>query len=153
MASGVESWALEAGIAIDVRRFSQGTRTAEDAAAAIGCSVAQIVKSLVFTVDGNPVVALISGADRLDTTRLAAVAGGVVARADAHLVRDATGYSIGGVPPFGHARPLPVYCDRGLLGHDVVWAAAGRPDTVFPIAPARLVELSRATVEALAASC
>jgi prolyl-tRNA editing enzyme YbaK/EbsC (Cys-tRNA(Pro) deacylase) len=157
MASGVgsrfETWAVEAGIGIEVRRFPQGTRTAGDAAAAIGCSVGQIVKSLVFTVDREPVIVLISGADRLDTGRLAAVAGGVVARADAQVVKDATGYSIGGVPPFGHARLLAVYCDRGLLGHQVVWAAAGRPDAVFPIPPARLVELSGAAVEDLAASC
>jgi prolyl-tRNA editing enzyme YbaK/EbsC (Cys-tRNA(Pro) deacylase) len=142
------AWLAGAGLDIEVRRFPQGTRTAEDAAAAIGCTVAQIVKSLVFTVDGSPVVALVSGANRLDTDRLAAR--GRVGKADAALVREATGYAIGGVPPFGHATALPVLCDRDLLAHDTVWAAAGRPDAVFPIAPARLVELSRAEVADLA---
>jgi Cys-tRNA(Pro) deacylase len=149
MASGVgrfEAWAEESRADLDLRRFPQGTRTAEDAAAAIGCEVGQIVKSLVFLVGGRPVVALVSGANRLDEARLASAAGGEVGRADAATVREATGYSIGGVPPFGHDTELPVYCDRDLLQHPTVWAAAGRPDTVFEITPQRLVELSRATV-------
>ena len=149
MASGVgrfEAWAEESRADLDLRRFPQGTRTAEDAAAAIGCEVGQIVKSLVFLVGGRPVVALVSGANRLNEARLASAAGGEVGRADAATVREATGYSIGGVPPFGHDTELPVYCDRDLLQHPTVWAAAGRPDTVFEITPQRLVELSRATV-------
>ena len=149
MASGVgrfEAWAEESRADLDLRRFPQGTRTAEDAAAAIGCEVGQIVKSLVFLVGGRPVVALVSGANRLDEARLASAAGGEVGRADAATVREATGYSIGGVPPFGHDTELPVYCDRDLLQNPTVWAAAGRPDTVFEITPQRLVELSRATV-------
>ena len=149
MASGVgrfEAWAEGSRADLDLRRFPQGTRTAEDAAAAIGCEVGQIVKSLVFTVGGQPVVALVSGANRLDQRALSAAAGGPVGRADAALVREATGYSIGGVPPFGHDRELPVYCDRDLLQYASVWAAGGRPDTVFEITPGRLVELSRATV-------
>jgi prolyl-tRNA editing enzyme YbaK/EbsC (Cys-tRNA(Pro) deacylase) len=100
------------------------------------------VKSLVFTAGGQPVIALVSGANRLDPERLRAVAGGEIERADAEVVRAATGYSIGGVPPFGHASALPVYVDRDLLRFDEIWAAAGTPDTVFPIAPARLLELS-----------
>lgn len=149
MASGVgrfEAWAEESQANLDLRRFPQGTRTAEEAAAAVGCRVGQIVKSLVFLVGGQPVVALVSGANRLDEAALAAAAGGPVGRADAASVREATGYSIGGVPPFGHDRELPVYCDRDLLQHPTVWAAAGRPDTVFEITPERLVELSGATV-------
>jgi prolyl-tRNA editing enzyme YbaK/EbsC (Cys-tRNA(Pro) deacylase) len=149
MASGVgrfEAWAEESRADLDLRRFPQGTRTAEDAAAAIGCEVGQIVKSLVFLVGGRPVVALVSGANRLDEARLASAARGAVGRADAATVREATGYSIGGVPPFGHDTELPVYCDRDLLQHPTVWAAAGRPDTVFEITPERLVELSRASV-------
>ena len=151
MASGIgpsrfEAWAEESQADLDLRRFPQGTRTAEDAAAAIGCEVGQIVKSLVFTVSGQPVVALVSGANRLDESALAAAAGGPVGRADAATVREATGYSIGGVPPFGHDRELAVYCDRDLLQYGAVWAAAGRPDTVFEITPERLVELSRARV-------
>lgn len=145
-----DDWLAARGLEVDVRTYPAGTRTAEDAAAAIGCDVAQIVKSLVFTVGGQPVVALVSGASRLDTGRLAAVGGGDVAKAGADVVRAATGYAIGGVPPFGHATALPVFMDRRLAGFDVVWAAAGRPDAVFPIAPDRLVELSGAKVEAIA---
>jgi len=129
-----------------VRQFPQGTRTASDAARAIGCEVAQIVKSLVFVAGGRPVVALVSGSNRLDERRLAAVAGEPVAKADAEMARTATGYAIGGVPPFGHATEVPVFMDRDLLGHSVVWAAAGRPDSVFEIAPERLRELSGAVV-------
>lgn len=104
--------------------------------------MAQIVKSLVFTAGGSPVIALVSGANRLDGAKLAALAGGEVERADAQAVRAATGYSIGGVPPFGHAADLPVYVDRDLLAFGTLWAAAGTPDTVFPVSPARLIQLS-----------
>jgi prolyl-tRNA editing enzyme YbaK/EbsC (Cys-tRNA(Pro) deacylase) len=147
--SRFEEWLESHGLEVPVRTYPAGTRTADDAARAIGCEVAQIVKSLVFTAGGRPVVALVSGANRLDVRRLGALAGGRVARADADLVRSATGYAIGGVPPFGHATALPVYMDRDLSAHEVVWAAAGRPDAVFPIAPPRLAELSGAVVERL----
>lgn len=129
-----------------VRQFPAGTRTAQDAANAIGCEVGQIVKSLVFVAAGRPVVALVSGANRLDERRLGEAAGEPVTKADAATARAATGYAIGGVPPFGHATDVPVYMDRDLLGFDVVWAAAGRPDSVFEIRPERLRELSNATV-------
>ena len=129
-----------------MKEFPAGTRTAVDAARAVGCEVGQIVKSLVFIAAGAPVVALVSGANRVDEKRLAAVAGEPVLKADAETARSATGYSIGGVPPFGHATEIPVLMDRDLLGYDVVWAAAGRPDSVFEIAPERLRELSNATV-------
>lgn len=131
---------------MEVRRFPEGTRTAADAARAIGCEVGQIVKSLVFVAAGDPVVALVSGANRLDEGRLGAVAGEPVAKADATTARAATGYAIGGVPPFGHATDVRVFMDRDLLAYEVVWAAAGRPDSVFEIEPARLRELSNATV-------
>lgn len=129
-----------------MRRFPDGTRTAQDAASAVGCEVGQIVKSLVFVAAGRPVVALVSGANRLDERRLGEAAGEPVTKADAATARAATGYAIGGVPPFGHATEVPVYMDRDLLGYDVVWAAAGRPDSVFEIQPERLRELSKATV-------
>ncbi|HEY8525056.1 MAG TPA: YbaK/EbsC family protein [Acidimicrobiales bacterium] len=125
---------------IEVRAFPEGTRTAADAAAAIGCKVAQIVKSLVFVVDGEPVVALVGGDDRLDEQRLAAAAGGrEVRRANADEVRAATGYAVGGVPPFGHARELRCFVDDALFDHDVVWAAAGTPSHVFASRPDALV--------------
>jgi len=141
-----ESWLATADLGVTVREFPQGTRTAVDAARAVGCEVGQIVKSLVFLADGKPVVALVSGANRLDEKRLAVVAGEPVAKADADTARNATGYAIGGVPPFGHATDLPVFMDRDLLGYPAVWAAAGRPDSVFEIEPDRLRELSNAMV-------
>jgi prolyl-tRNA editing enzyme YbaK/EbsC (Cys-tRNA(Pro) deacylase) len=154
MASGVgssrfEQWLRSAGLELEVRRFPQGTRTAEDAARAVGCEVGQIVKSLVFTAGGRPVVALVSGSNRLNPARLSEVAGGETGKADADLVRAATGYAIGGVPPFGHVSELPVFMDSDLERFSVVWAAAGRPDAVFPISPGLLAELSGARVAEL----
>ena len=150
--SRFETWMADSGVGIAVKQFPAGTRTAVDAAAAIGCEVGQIVKSLVFVAAGKPVVALVSGANRLDEGRLASVAGAPVAKADAGMVREATGYAIGGVPPFGHATDVPVFMDRDLLGHGVVWAAAGRPDSVFEISPQRLIQLSQAEVADLKAT-
>jgi prolyl-tRNA editing enzyme YbaK/EbsC (Cys-tRNA(Pro) deacylase) len=130
--------------------FPEGTRTARDAADAIGCSVAQIVKSLIFDVDGELVVALVSGANQLDEAKLAAAAGGSKAgRVDAERVRAATGFPIGGVPPFGHATPLRVFVDPDLLAHREVWAAAGTGETVFAIGPQQLVEACGAAVHEL----
>ena len=150
--SRFEAWLADSGVGIAVKQFPAGTRTAVDAANAIGCEVGQIVKSLVFVAGGRPVVALVSGANRLDERSLASVAGAPVAKADADTARTATGYSIGGVPPFGHATDVPVFMDRDLLGHGVVWAAAGRPDSVFEISPQRLLELSQAEVADLKAT-
>jgi prolyl-tRNA editing enzyme YbaK/EbsC (Cys-tRNA(Pro) deacylase) len=144
-----EDWMERQGLDIEVRTYPEGTRTAVDAARAIGCEVAQIVKSLVFTAGAHPLVALVSGANRVDLRRLEALTGGSVARADAGTARTATGYAIGGVPPFGHAIAMPVYMDRDLTAFDIVWAAAGRPDAVFAITPTRLAELSGARLEAL----
>ena len=139
--------ARAAGLEIEVREFSEGTRTAEDAARAIGVSVAQIVKSLVFMTDGHPVLCLVSGPNRVDGARLAVLTGASqVRRAGADEVERATGFAIGGVPPFGHAHPLPVYCDRDLLSFDIVWAAAGTPRAVFSVQPQALVQACRATV-------
>lgn len=135
----VVSAAEAAGLVIDVRQFPEGTKTARDAAAAIGCDVAAIVKSLVFTVAERPVIAFVPGDRRLDIELLAeAAGGGQVDRASLEVVRDATGYAAGGTPPFGHATQLPVYADVALRRHDPVWAAAGTPTTVFPIALADL---------------
>jgi Cys-tRNA(Pro) deacylase len=148
----VAAAAMAAGLDISVERFSTGTRTAEDAARAVGCEVGQIVKSLVFLADGEPVVALVSGADRLDADRLGAtLTAARVERADGDVVRAATGYAIGGVPPFGHAQPLPVVMDRALFEHGTVWAAAGRPDAVFAVTPDDLRRASGALVADIAA--
>ena len=135
------------GVELRVTRYPSGTRTARDAAAAVGCELAQIVKSLVFVADGRVVVALMSGADRVDTDLLADAAGAADARqARAEEVADATGFTIGGVPPFGHARSLETFLDRRLLDFDEVWAAAGTPDACFPIAPGELARLAAASV-------
>jgi len=145
--------ASRAGLAIEVQRFPEGTRTAADAARAVGCEVAQIVKSLVFVVDGDPVLALLSGADRLDPARLATALGGAAARrADGDEVRTATGFAIGGVPPIGHVRALAVLIDERLLAQDVVWAAAGMPDAVFRVAPDALQRAAGARAARLAAT-
>ena len=149
--SRFESWLEGAGFGITVKQFPQGTRTASDAARAVGCELGQIVKSLVFTAGGRPVVALVSGPNRLDERKLAAIAGEPVGKADAEAARAATGYAIGGVPPFGHATEVPVFMDEDLLGFATVWAAAGRPDSVFEIEPEQLRALSHATVADLKA--
>ncbi len=147
----VSAAAAAAGVTIRIHRSPAGTRTAADAAQALGCTVAEIVKSLVFVADGAAVVALVSGSNRLDATRLADALGAAeVRRATADEAREATGYAIGGVPPFGHARPLRVLVDRDLAVFDVVHAAAGLPDATFPIAPADLVRVSGGRVVDLA---
>jgi prolyl-tRNA editing enzyme YbaK/EbsC (Cys-tRNA(Pro) deacylase) len=151
-AGAVAEAARRGGVEIVVHEFPAGTRTAADAAAAVGVDVAQIVKSLVFRVGDRVVLALVSGSNRLDEGRLAAAAGGgAVGRVDAEAVRAATGYPIGGVPPFGHHGTLPAFVDEDLLACDEVWAAAGTPRHVFPIAPADLVRLAAATPAPLAA--
>ena len=124
-----------------IRFFPAGTKTAADAARAVGCQPSEIVKSLVFEVDGEAVLALVPGDRRLNPARLAEAAGGSIARrASLERVRQATGFAAGGTPPFGHDQPLRVFADRALQRHDQVWAAAGAPTTVFPIS---LSELNR----------
>ncbi|MFT3853879.1 MAG: YbaK/EbsC family protein [Ilumatobacteraceae bacterium] len=135
------------GLTIEPRQFPEGTKTAQDAAAAIGVEVGQIVKSLIFGVDGEIVLAYVSGKNQLAEKKLAAAAGGAkCARVDADAVRQATGFPIGGVPPFGHATHLRVFVDPDLLGYDTVWAAAGTWNDVFEIAPDDLVRASEGTV-------
>ncbi len=135
------------GLRVEIVEFDQTTRTAADAASAIGCEVAQIVKSLVFVVAGKPVLALVSGHNRLDTRKLAAlfeVSRKKVKSADADLVKSATGFSIGGVPPIGHVTDMPIYMDEDLSQFGVVWAAAGTPNTLFAIEPHALETAARA---------
>lgn len=143
--------ATAAGQTIEVQRHAAGARTAADAAAAIGCEVGQIVKSLVFMADDAPVVALVSGRNRLDPARLATALGAAhVRRADADEARAATGYAIGGVPPFGHATRLPVVVDRDLMALAVIHAAAGLPDATFATIPADLVRAAGGIVAEIA---
>src|SRR5688500_2696629 len=113
------------GLEIDPVTFAETTKTADDAARAIGCDVAQIVKSLIFQSEGRPILFLVSGANRLDLRRAAAAADvPTLGKADADLTKRATGFSIGGVPPFGHSTDVPIYIDEDLMRFDVVWAAA-----------------------------
>ncbi len=139
--------AREAGLEITTRRFPEGTKTAADAAAAIGVAVGQIVKSLVFAVDGEIVMAYVSGANQLDEKKLAAAAGGAkCSRVDADAVRAATGYPIGGVPPFGHSTQLRVFVDPDLLQYDEVWAAAGTWNDNFGANPNDIVRVAGGVV-------
>ncbi|MDK1348106.1 YbaK/EbsC family protein [Streptomyces sp. 378] len=130
-----------------VRRFPDATRTAAEAAAAIGCELSQICKSLIFAADGVPVLVLMDGSSRVDLELVRKEVGAdKVTRAKVDVVRETTGYAIGGVPPFGHRTRTRVLADRSLLEHDVVWAAAGTPYTVFPMAPADLVTHAEGTL-------
>ena len=143
----VVSYAQSAGLNLEVRRFPEGTKTAQDAANAIGVSVGQIVKSLVFGVDDEIVMALVSGSNQLDEEKLAVAAGGTkCSRADADAVRAATGFPIGGVPPFGHSTQLRVFVDPDLLQYDEVWAAAGTWNDNFGASPADIVRVAGGVV-------
>ncbi|MFJ8718038.1 YbaK/EbsC family protein [Streptomyces violaceus] len=130
-----------------IRRFPEATRTAAEAAAALGCELSQICKSLIFAADGVPVLVLMDGASRVDLELVQKELGAEkVTRAKVDVVRETTGYAIGGVPPFGHRTRTRVLADRSLLGHETVWAAAGTPYTVFPMTPRDLVAHAGATL-------
>lgn len=137
---------VDLGLDVEVREFPDGTHTAQDAADALGCDVAAIVKSLVFTLDDTPLLVLVSGANRVDVVGLGHRLGGTLGKADARTVKDATGYSIGAVPPLAHATALRTVVDEDLLALEVVWAAAGSASSVFAIDPRRLVEVAEGDV-------
>lgn len=140
------------GEAFEVLEFETSTRTAAEAAAAIGCTVGQIAKSLIFRAmdSGRPVLAIASGSVRVDEARLSELLGEDIGRADAAFVRQQTGYAIGGVPPVGH-RSIPViFIDETLLSFDTIWAAGGTPNAVFRLEPEDLVRLTGGTVAAIA---
>lgn len=149
----VRAAASQAGLAIDVVRMGESTRTAEEAARQCGCAVEQIVKSLVFegARSGRLFLFLVSGADRLDGAKAAECAGEELKRADPRKVREETGFAIGGVSPLGHADSLRCFADERLQSFDVVWAAAGAHDAVFSARPGPLLEAARATVVDIAA--
>lgn len=143
----------DGGADVEIREFTESTRTAADAAAVLGVPVGAIVKSLVFAADGEPVLVLASGDHQVDTGALARVLGvASVGRADADLVRDATGFAIGGVAPLAHARPLRTVIDTHLSTFDVIWAAAGTPNTVFSTTYDDLARLTGATPADVAAT-
>jgi prolyl-tRNA editing enzyme YbaK/EbsC (Cys-tRNA(Pro) deacylase) len=139
-AQKVQDAARAAGLDIAVTEMAASTRTAEDAAAACGCAVGQIVKSLVFrgAETGKPYLMLVSGPNRLNEKAVADFVGEPLARPDAAYVREVTGFAIGGVPPLGHASPMQVFLDEDLLGFETVWAAAGTPRAVFAVSPLTL---------------
>jgi prolyl-tRNA editing enzyme YbaK/EbsC (Cys-tRNA(Pro) deacylase) len=135
-----------AGLDHEVREMSETTHTAAEAAAAVSAPVEAIVKSLVFALDGEPLLILVSGPNRVDTALVGEYVNGVLNKADAQMVKEASGYSIGGVPPFGHSTSLRCLMDEDLLALEMVWAAAGSARAVFPITPQRLAELSSAEI-------
>src|SRR5438270_1431585 len=139
-----------AGVDPRIEAFPDSTRTAQEAAATVGTSVGQIVKTLLFLAGQSPVLALVSGVNRLDTQRLSVLTDAPIEKADANRVREATGYAIGGVPPLGFPAPIPTFIDRDLLQYDVLCAAAGTPRHVFPIAPAELGRITGGRVAGLA---
>ena len=147
----VAAAARELGTGIDIRVMASSTRTAEEAAASLGSSVAQIVKSLIFRkpATGEAVLFLVSGPNRLDEKLVSAALGIAIARADADFVREKTGFAIGGVPPFGHATPMACFMDEDLMTHETVYAAAGTPLSIFAIPPAELARVTSARVMAV----
>lgn len=150
-ATQVRDALLVLGLPADVHRLADSTRTAPEAAAAGGCELGAIVKSLIFrgADSGEPVLALLSGANRADEARVAAAVGEPVERLDAAYVRKATGYAIGGIPPVGHPAPVRTLADEDLLAFTTVWAAAGSPHAVFPADPIALACAAGATVTRL----
>ncbi|HZT18157.1 MAG TPA: YbaK/EbsC family protein [Dongiaceae bacterium] len=151
-AARVQSLLRAAGLEAEVVEFAETTRTSAEAAAQIGCAVAQIAKSLVFRAKatGRPVLVIASGANRVDEKAVEALLGEKIGKADADFVRDKTGYAIGGVAPVGHATPPVTFIDESLLAFEVIWAAAGTPFAVFPLAPAELQRLTGGRVAAIA---
>ena len=140
--------ARQLGLAMQVQRLGSSTRTVKDAAVAVGCQESEIAKSIVFVADGDPVVCVTSGRHRVDTAKVAeALDVAEVRQAQADEVRAATGFAIGGVPPFGH--DLPVLFDEALMDHERVWAAAGDPHSLFCVDPRELARCTGARVVAL----
>lgn len=144
--------ARAAGMEIEVRRMGASTRTSEDAARQCGCSVAQIMKSLIFQgeASGGLYLFLLQGSSRLDIAKAQALTGEQLTRAEPRLIRDRTGFAIGGVSPIGHMADIPAFAEDALLTHDVVWAAAGAHDAVFKAEPGKLLAAAKATVADIA---
>lgn len=147
----VASVARNLGLEIQIRIMTDATRTAEEAARACGTTPAQIVKSLIFEgkESGQPLLFLVSGKNRVDEKAVAARIGEKLKRPDAQRVREITGYAIGGIPPIGHPTQLKAYVDPDLLAFDIVWAAAGTPNSVFPVDPKKLAEAAGAETLAM----
>lgn len=140
--------AEKAGLSLKIVTHAQSTRTAEEAAAACGCGVGQIVKSLVFQgkASGAAILLLVSGSNRVNEKAVAKHIGEALKRPDAQFVRDVTGFAIGGIPPVGHDTPLKTFIDQALMQFPTVWAAAGTPESVFEVAPGALATATKATI-------
>lgn len=142
-AQRIQAALRERGKDLEVVELPQSTRTAAEAAAAIGCTVAQIAKSILFrAADGSPVLVVASGVNRIDEAKVAALLGRPIGKADAAYVRERTGFAIGGIPPLGHAEAIETLVDEDLLELGEIWAAAGTPNAVFRLEPADLAELT-----------
>ncbi len=136
----------EMGLNNEVIEFSETTRTAADAATAIGTTTAQICKSILFEAGGEPVMVIASGANRIDTSKVQQHVGQPLHKANANFVREKTGYVIGGVPPTGHLHPFPIFIDQDLLQYEQVYAAAGTPNAIFAISPTDLQRITKGEV-------
>ena len=137
------------GLDLSVRQFPASTRTAQEAADAVGCDVGQIVKSLVFRSGEKPLLFLVSGKNQLNVNKVSSELGILIEKADAQFVRDATGYAIGGVPPVAHAKTIDIFIDRDLMAYDLVWAAAGTPHAVFSLKSSDLPRITAGKVIAV----
>jgi len=152
-AQRVQAALEQLGLTQEVVELPASTRTAVDAARAIGCQVGQIAKSLVFrTRSARPILVIASGSNRVDVEAVGVLIGESIGMADADFVRQHTGFAIGGVPPLGHDKPLKTYVDQDLLGYEVIWAAAGTPHAVFRLTPSDLVKMTGGQVAAVAAA-
>ena len=136
----------ELGIQIDIREFNVSTKTAEEAAKAIGCKINQIAKSIVFDAQGEPVLVIVSGGNKVNEAKMSFYLSKSVKKADANFVKEKTGYSIGGVPPFGHKTEIKTFIDKDLLKYKEIWAAAGSDNTVFKISSEELIKYSKGQI-------
>lgn len=151
-AQRVQDALTAAGFDNTVIEFAHSTRSAAEAAAAVGCSVGQIAKSLIFrgSHSGQAILIIASGDNRVNEKRMRDYLGEKLGRADADFVRSASGFAIGGVPPLGHTQPLRTYIDQGLFRFETIWAAAGHPNAVFQLTPDELVQMTAGTVVGIA---
>ena len=147
-AERVQSALGAAGLVARVVELPDSTRSAEEAARAVGCSVGEIAKSLIFrgTVSGEPLLVIASGSNRVDEKKVAALMGEAIGKADADFVRQRTGYAIGGIPPIGHLETIRTFIDEDLLRFESIWAAAGTPNAVFELRPSELPRVTGGTV-------
>lgn len=151
-AQRVQAALEQLGLTLEVVELPASTRTAVDAARAIGCEVGQIAKSLVFRTrtSARPILVIASGSNHVDVEAVGELTGEPIGKADADFVRQHTGFAIGGVPPVGHDEPLETYLDQDLLAYEVIWAAAGTPHAVFRLTPSDLVRMTGGQVAAVA---